>query len=110
MATATPDIVRAPRTDQRHETKTSPLWMVLLHDDDLHSYDYVIVMLVKLFEMTVKQAFGHACEVDADGCTVVACLPKDEAILKRDQIMSFGGDPWMRTTVSMKASVEPVEG
>jgi len=93
----------------RRRTKHEPLWYVILHDDQLHSYQYVIQMLMKLFEKTVDQALFHAFEVDTQGITIVARLSKDKAQQKRDEIMSYGGDPWMKTTVSMKASIEPCD-
>lgn len=95
----------------KHELKreVARLWSVVLHDDQDHTYDYVIRMLMDIFNMNAVKAFHHAEEVDATGRTVVAKLAKEEAIKKRDQIMSYGGDPHMRTTVSMKASIEPCE-
>ena len=96
-------------TDRRKRTKHEPLWYVILHDDQLHTYQYVIEMLMKLFKMAVDQAFLHAIEVDTQGVTIVARLSKDKAQQKRDEIMSYGGDPWMKTTVSMKASIEPCD-
>ena len=98
------------RPEQKELPKTESEWVVILHDDDLHTYQYVVLMLMALFGMTVEEAFAHACEVDADGTTVVACLPKSDALLKRDQIMSFGGDPLIPSQVSMKASAEPLTG
>jgi ATP-dependent Clp protease adaptor protein ClpS len=95
-----------PEQHVKHES----LWMVLLHDDDLHTYEYVVFMLIRIFSMSMDQAFAHACEVDADGVTIVASLPREEAHNKRDAIHSFGGDPLLGTSVSMQASVEPIEG
>ncbi|MBN1517125.1 ATP-dependent Clp protease adaptor ClpS [Candidatus Sumerlaeota bacterium] len=93
-------------TQQRHE----PLWYVILHDDDKHTYQYVIIMLCTLIDgMTPTQAFQHACEVDATGHTIIARLPKQKAADKRDQIMRFGGDPELNSSISMTASIEPCD-
>lgn len=102
---ATP--VMEPKTRKETERKIAPPWSVVLHDDQYHTYDYVIRMLMDIFDMDAVKAFQHAEEVDHTGRTVVAKLPKEEAERKRNQIMSYGGDPKMRTTVSMKASIEP---
>ena len=98
-----------PAIERRPRRKLEPLWYVILHDDQLHSYQYVIEMLAKLFEMSARRAFVHAVEVDTQGVTIVARLPKDKAEDKRDGIMGYGGDPWMKTSVSMRASIEPCD-
>jgi len=102
--------VLEPEIKHELKRKVARLWSVVLHDDQDHTYDYVIRMLMDIFNMNAVKAFHHAEEVDATGRTVVAKLAKEEAMKKRDQIMSYGGDPHMRTTVSMKASIEPCEG
>jgi ATP-dependent Clp protease adaptor protein ClpS len=109
-APATPLLEPLAKPAPEHQTKVEPHWFVLLHDDDEHTYDYVIVMLVALCEMTIEEAILHAMEVDADGVTVVACKPHDEAEGLANQILRFGGDPYLRTAASMKATVEPANG
>jgi len=101
--------IAQPESSKRPRKKHEPLWYVILHDDQLHTYEYVIIMLMKLFEMGKEAAFLHAVEVDTRGVTIVARLPREKAEQKRDEIMHFGGDPRMRTTVSMKASIEPCD-
>lgn len=99
------------QVDERKSTKRKfvPLWYVILHDDQNHTYDYVIEMLTRLFAMSVQQALIHALEVDTQSVTIVARLPKEKAEQKRDEIRHYGGDPLMRTTVSMKATIEPAD-
>ena len=91
------------------QARLEPLWYVILHDDQLHTYDYVVRMLSDLFRLSAGQAFRHACEVDAAGVTIVARLPKSEAEDKRDQIMRYGGDPLLHSAVSMRSSIEPAD-
>ena len=96
-----------PVTTHETRTKHAPLWYVILHDDQLHTYQYVIEMLTNIFRMNTQKALMHALEVDSQGVTIVARLPKPKAQQKRNSIMSYGGDPLMQTSVSMKASIEP---
>lgn len=104
----------APVTETAPEEQVvptqEPLWRVVLHDDQLHTYEYVIEMLVTLLNMAAQQALLHAIEVDTKGRTVVARLPLAEAERKRDAIMTYGGDPRLRSTISMVASIEPDDG
>src|SRR3954469_24473094 len=92
------------------EKRKAPLYHVILHDDDLHSYEYVIKMLMQLFGMQPEKAFGHACEVDATGVTIVETTTLERAELKRDQIKAFGKDPLIQNSSgSMYASIEPAD-
>src|ERR1700691_737015 len=103
-----PPVIAVPgfRTTEK-EVKT-PLYRVVLLDDDDHTYDYVIEMLQKIFIFTSEQALRHAQEVDATGRTVVITCELPEAEFARDQVQSYGRD-WRlpRSKGSMSAIVEP---
>jgi ATP-dependent Clp protease adaptor protein ClpS len=91
-------------------TKKAPLYHVILHDDDQHTYEYVIAMLMRLFGKSQGQAFRHACEVDSAGVTIVETTTLERAELKRDQIRAFGRDPLLlNSRGSMCATIEPAE-
>jgi ATP-dependent Clp protease adaptor protein ClpS len=88
----------------------APLYHVILHDDDMHTYNYVIAMLIQLFGKQPEQAFQHAVEVDKTGVTIVDTTSLERAELKRDQIKAFGRDPLIeKSTGGMFASIEPAE-
>jgi ATP-dependent Clp protease adaptor protein ClpS len=103
-----------PRTTLKPETGTSttdelsPLFHVVLLDDDQHTYDYVIEMLAAIFFLSVEAAFRHAVEVDTAGRTIVMTCELQQAEFGRDQIHSYGADPRMvNSKGSMRAVVEP---
>ncbi len=94
--------------DEKTERRFAPQYHVILHDDDEHSYDYVILMLQKLFGKSLQDAGAHAVEVDTTGVTVVDTTTLERAELKRDQIRSYGADPLITASGgSMHASIEP---
>jgi ATP-dependent Clp protease adaptor protein ClpS len=99
--------VALPEPQTIEETKTSPLWHVVLHNDDDHTYEYVIEMLMELFAHTAQRAFLCACEVDSAGRSVVETTTKERAELKQEQIHAFGPD-WRlpRCSGSMTATIE----
>jgi ATP-dependent Clp protease adaptor protein ClpS len=101
----------APGTTEETTTqpRLEPRWYVILHDDQLHTYQYVIDMVMKLFGKSAQESFLHAIEVDTQGLTILARLPKPEAAAKRDAIHHWGGDPALKSSVSMKATIEPVD-
>lgn len=89
--------------------RLEPRWYVILHDDQLHTYNYVIDMVMKLFGKSAQDSFLHAIEVDTQGMTILARLPRPEAEAKRNAILNWGGDPALKSSVSMKATIEPVD-
>lgn len=106
--TITTPRITVPQTDAPSETAKSPLYRVVLLDDDDHTYDYVIEMLQKIFIFTAEQALRHAQEVDAMGRTVLITCELPEAEFARDQVHGYGRD-WRlpRSKGSMSAIVEP---
>lgn len=86
----------------------SPLYHVVLLDDDQHTYDYVVEMLQKLFLMPTEVAFQHAVEVDTTGRTIVITCELLQAEFARDQVHAYGADPRMpKSKGSMTAVLVP---
>ena len=105
MPTVSPEV----ETSQLEEL--TPLYNVVLLDDDDHTYEYVIEMLTKLFMLSKDDAFRHAVEVDMTGRTIVMTCELPQAEFARDQIHGFGADPRMpKSKGSMSAIVEPAAG
>jgi ATP-dependent Clp protease adaptor protein ClpS len=101
----------APDIDVTRQEELTPLYNVVLLDDDDHTYDYVIEMLQKLFLCSESRAFQHAVEVDRTGRTVVLTCELPQAEFGRDQIHAYGPDWRMpRSKGSMSAIVEPAGG
>jgi len=101
-------ISREPELVEQHQL--TPLYRVVLLDDDDHTYDYVIEMLQKIFVFTVQEAYQRAVEVDMRGRTVLITCELGEAEYARDQVQNYGPD-WRldRSKGSMTAIIEPVE-
>jgi ATP-dependent Clp protease adaptor protein ClpS len=98
----------SPETEVINRSELTPLYRVVLLDDDDHTYDYVIEMLQKIFIFSLDQAYRHAEEVDTCGRTVLITCELPEAEFARDQIHAYGPD-WRltRSKGSMAAIVEP---
>jgi ATP-dependent Clp protease adaptor protein ClpS len=105
---------------EQHSTAIAPadagvrrarLWNVVLLDDDHHTYEYVVEMLMTLFHHPAEAAYRMAVEVDTTGRVIVETTILERAELKRDQIHAFGGDPRLagRSKGSMSARLEPAE-
>jgi ATP-dependent Clp protease adaptor protein ClpS len=90
--------------------KLIPRYNVILLDDNDHTYEYVIEMLMQLFGHSQLKAFKMACEVDFTGRVIVYTTSKERAEFKRDQIHAYGPD-WRipHCQGSMSAIIEPAE-
>jgi ATP-dependent Clp protease adaptor protein ClpS len=98
----------APDIGASSGEELSPLYNVVLLDDQEHSYAYVVEMLQKLFLLSEAEAFAHAVEVDITGRTVVITCELAQAEFARDQIHAYGPD-WRipESKGSMSAILEP---
>lgn len=99
-----------PRTQVITEPELEPPYHVILHDDDVHTYDYVIEMLSVIFGHDEMLAYKMAREVDQSGRVIVVTCHKELAELRVEQIESYGADPRMKeSNGSMHATMEPAE-
>ena len=102
------DTIVRPGEKEEQKTEVLPPYNVVLLDDNDHSYEYVILMLKRIFGHSLERGYEMAREVDDSGRVVVATTNLEQAELKRDQIQTFGPDPLIpRCKGSMSATVEP---
>lgn len=87
-----------------------PKYHVILLDDNDHTYEYVIEMLMVVFGHSPERSYSMAVEVDRKGRVIVDTTTKERAELKRDQIHAYGAD-WRieHCRGSMSAIIEPSE-
>jgi len=86
-----------------------PDYKLVLHDDNDHTYDYVIEMLCNVLQISAEKAFLHAVEVDTKKVTVLltSCLEIVEH--RQKQILQYGPD-WRlkKSKGSMMATIEKI--
>jgi ATP-dependent Clp protease adaptor protein ClpS len=89
--------------------KRQPPYHVVLWNDEDHTYQYVIVMLMELFGYPTEKGYQLAKEVDTEGRVIVMTTTLEHAELKRDQIRAYGKDGLVDNCQgSMWATVEAV--
>jgi ATP-dependent Clp protease adaptor protein ClpS len=79
-----------PRAPQRPRADLLPPWKVLLHNDDLHSMDYVVASLMKAVPVTMAEAMRIMLEAHTEETAVVIICPLETAEYYRDRIQTFG--------------------
>ncbi|MDR2643817.1 MAG: ATP-dependent Clp protease adaptor ClpS [Planctomycetaceae bacterium] len=80
------------KTKKKKKEKKEPRYNVILWNDDVHTFDYVIIMLRSLFGFTVEAGLKLANEVHFTGRAIVFTSSLAESEIKRDQILAFGPD------------------
>ena len=97
------------RNKNKNKPKKDPRFHVILWNDDVHTYEYVIIMLHTVFGYPVEKGFQLAREVDTHGRAIVFTSSLEQAELKRDQILGFGPDPLLaESSGSIIATLEKV--
>jgi ATP-dependent Clp protease adaptor protein ClpS len=102
------------QTERRHTTKDKkkpqkqPNYHVIIWNDEEHTYEYVIELLMKLFAHSFETAFQITHEVDHVGKGIAYTCHLELAELKRDQVLAYGAD-WRMPKVSkssIRATIE----
>ena len=103
----------APRTGIGEETETEPRTQtsepckVILFNDEEHTYDYVVEMLVHASRLSRENAFRCAVEVDLTGRTIVHYGTREECEGVVTRITAYGPDHRLPQSMSsMKAEVQ----
>lgn len=92
----------------RPKPRKQPPYNVILVDDDDHTYEYVIEMLMAIFAFSERKGYEHTVDVDTNGHTRLLTCGLSEAEAKRDKIHAYGADPRLdRSLGSMAALIEP---
>ena len=88
--TSLPDTGIATQPKQREETRTRrvPPYNVIIENDDHHSFEFVVQMLVKVIGCTIEKAVQFTTLAHTSGRAVVWTGTKEVAELKYDQIRS----------------------
>ena len=109
-AVAIPEVEEDVRRGHESEDDLARLYHVILLDDNDHTYEYVIEMLVEIFSFNEEKAYTHTVEVDTKGHTRLSTCSLQEAEKKRDQIHAYGPDRRLpRSLGSMAALIEPAD-
>jgi ATP-dependent Clp protease adaptor protein ClpS len=89
MATILPTLT--PRTEPREEMRTRriPPYNVILENDDHHSMEFVMAVLMKVLGCAAERAFQQMMEAHTTGRSVIWTGTKEGAELKQEQVLTF---------------------
>ena len=101
----------APASDKnKPKPKRQPEYAVIVLNDDLHTFPYVIEALMRICGHSAEQAFRLAHEIDSTGQAIVWTGTMELAELKRDQIRGYGPDRYSSNPVTFPLGcyIEPL--
>ncbi len=90
---------------QDEELLSDTPWNVVLLDDDFHTYDYVIEMLMNIFGYPIRRAFKMTVEVDTRKRVIVWTGHLERAEAYREQIHAYGADWRMEISKGSMAAI-----
>jgi ATP-dependent Clp protease adaptor protein ClpS len=77
---AVPEVEKVEATKQEEELEN--LYRVLIHNDDITPYDFVINVLLRFFHLNTADAERFTWTAHTSGIALVAVLPKKDAEYK----------------------------
>lgn len=83
------------KADATTKTRRQPPYHVIILNDEEHTFEYVIELMVKVFGHSLTIAEGLTWRVHNSGRAVVLTAHKELAELKCEQVLSYGPDPRM---------------
>ena len=83
------------KTDATTKTRRQPPYNVIILNDEEHTFEYVIEMLVKIFSHSLTIAETLTWRIHNTGRAIVLTTHRELAELKREQVLAYGPDPRM---------------
>ncbi len=84
------------------ETTFASRWKVILHNDDVTTFEFVIWLLVTLFHKEVPEAFRLTTEVHETGSALITVTTRERAELYVEQVKSLARPRAFPLTASME--------
>lgn len=90
------------RTETRSETHLAPRWKVILHDDPVTTFDFVVGLVRRVFGKTPVEAWRITREVHESGSALAAVLPFEQAEFRVEQVRSLARPRGFPLTATME--------
>lgn len=77
------------RQTNKQEVKPPSLWNVIFINDDFTTFDFVMIVLIGIFNKSEEEAFVLTKKIHENGKAIVAQYSKDVAETKRDFALKY---------------------
>lgn len=100
------------REESRDRPKKQPPYAVIVHNDEEHTWPYVIDVLQQVCGYDMEKAYLLTSQIHFTGRAIVWSGAREVAELKRDQIRGYGPDDYAPKPVTfpLGVTIEPLPG
>lgn len=84
------DPAATPEVHEQRRVRRLPPFRVILHNDDVNTFDHVIRTILKLTELDEEEAATRALEAHETGASLLLVTHKERAELYVEQFATFG--------------------
>lgn len=97
--------VAYPEADTTTKTRRQPPYGVILHNDDINTFEFVVETIHKVFRYELEKCFQLTLAAHESGRSIVWSGTLEGAELKQEQMLSRGPDPRMKARGAMPLRV-----
>ncbi len=90
------------REETRAKTELAPRWKVILHDDPVTTFEFVVHVLREVFHKPQGEAWRITQEAHSSGTALVTVTSFEEAELQCEQVHSLARPRGFPLTVTME--------
>ena len=91
-----------PEIESDVETRIAPRWKVILHNDDVTTFEFVIDLLIRLFKKTTAEAVELTDTIHHKGSALITVTSFEHAELYVDQVRSLARPRGFPLTATME--------
>jgi ATP-dependent Clp protease adaptor protein ClpS len=100
-------VITRPETREERETRRVPPYNVILLNDDDHSMEFVVMVLMKVLGYEIEKCVQLMLQAHTSGRAVVWSGPKEVAELKVEQIHTFHEMKGAKDIGAVGCEIEP---
>lgn len=105
--------ITEPEVQVEEESKILPPYVVIVYNDNDHTFDYVIETFQRVFGYSLEKCFKLAETIHKCGKAVVWSGQKEIAELKQEQLMTAGPDRYAqragkKVEYPLRVEIEPL--
>lgn len=89
LAAGEPEVTVLPTVDSSHRVDRLPPYKVLLHNDEVNTFEHVVMTVLKLTKLTAEDAFAKTLEAHEKGVSLLLVTHKERAELYVEQFATF---------------------
>jgi len=82
-------VLDRPPQEQRNDLRRPPLWQVVIHNDDFTPMDFVVALLITIFQKSEQEATMIMLDIHKKGKGIGGIYPRDIADMRVLQVKAF---------------------